>query len=259
MANPEGLRGRALLLRRGTGPESGPGIQRAGGDRAGPARLPLSGAGSPLPRGRRVPPTRSLRLDGGGERPPAGGDRAGTQDHRPRRLRRRRRLCHGDRGRRPAGPGGLVRLAHPRQGRRRLRAHRGGRRCPGGAWHLPDPHGRLRDHRGWRCRPGEGARDGGDRHRPPPTGPRASRLPDPPSLPQRLPVLRALRRGGRLEADPGRCARQQGAIPPRRSATSTSSPWRRSPTSSRCWARTARWCGAGWSWRGAPGARGCGP
>ena len=107
------------------------------------------------------------------------GDRRGQPDHRPRRLRRRRRLRDDDPGRRPARAGRGVRLADPRPDRRRLRPMRRQRREAGGAWHRAADHRRLRHHRGRGGGAGSGAGDGGGGHRPPPT---RGRLPDCPIL-----------------------------------------------------------------------------
>ena len=174
----------------------------------------------------------------------------GPPDHGPRRLRRRRRLLDRDPGARAPGAGRRLRLADPRPARGRLRADRGHRRAAGRARHRAAADRRLRDRLGRRGRSGARRRDRGDRHRPPPAGRRAARRARSCTRRLGLPVRRALRDRGRLQARGG-AARPSARPRP----TSTWSRWRRSPTSYRCVARTGRSSGADSRSRGAPGAR----
>ena len=87
------------------------------------------------------------------------------------------------------------------------------------------------------------AGDRRDRHRPPPAGRGAARLPDPAPVPGRLPVRGAVRDGGRLEV--GLCV--EGRPTPSKSQTWIWWPLPPLPMSSRWWVRTGLWSGAGWS------------
>ena len=231
---------RALLLRRGAGAGRGARPQRAGRDHPGPPRLPhaprrrasSSRAARPTTRSSSTRWPRSRR--GCSRRV-----EAAKADHRPRRLRRRRRLL--DRDPRPGAARARrrVRLADPRPPRRRLRADPRHGRGARGARHRAAPDRRLRD----RLR-GRGRRRGGagSRRSSPTTTSRRSELPDCPIL---HPVVSgypfaelcatavayklsaALRRDGRV----GRAAAP--------TTTSTWSPSPRSPTWCRWSARTA--------------------
>ena len=169
--------------------------------------------------------------------------RAARQPHRrPRRLRRRRRLLDGARWcarlrdsaatvtpRLPSRHGGWLRPL----GRTVRAAARAGRRAAG--------HGRLRHRRRRGGRAGAQPRHGRDRDRPPPPRRRAAGLPD--RAPGARAAIRApssVRDRRRLQALPG--ALRGGGTRRRTSSrpSSTSSRSRRSPTSCRWWARTAR-------------------
>ena len=76
-------------------------------------------------------------------------------------------------------------------------------RAAGGARHEAAGHGRLRGDRRGGGRPGEVAGHRRDRHRPPPAGRGAARLPDPAPGDRRLSVHGSLRDRGRLEVGVG--------------------------------------------------------
>ena len=166
-----------------------------------------------------------------------GGRRRRAADHRPRRLRRRRRLLDRDRRSAPLRELGADcdwLIPGPPGGR--LRADRGDGRAARGARDLAADHDRLRDRLGRGGRGGAGRGDRGDRHRPSPAGRDAARVPDP--APGDLAAIRSpsCARPGSPTSWPS--ALRAGRRRP--SATSTWSRWRRSPTWSRCAARTGR-------------------
>ena len=144
---------------------------------------------------------------------------AGRADHRPRRLRRRRRHLDHDPGLGAARGRRGLRLADPGAGRGRLRADDGDRRSARRAGHRPADHRRLRDHLCSRGRRRPLARDRGGRHRPPPARRRAARLPDRAPGGLGLSVPGPVRRGGRPQAGSGAPGgRARGARPRPRGA-----------------------------------------
>ena len=121
-------------------------------------------------------PPDGLRLDGSAVDLVLEAVEAEAADHRPRRLRRRRRLRHRAPGRLPARARRRRRLADPRPDRRRLRAQR--RRTSSASPQrgtnllITVDCGITSVDRGGA---GPRAGDGGDRHRPPPGRRRAAR------------------------------------------------------------------------------------
>ena len=195
---------------------------------------PCARTGLPRSRHPRARPV-SPRRHGGGLRGDPRGDRRREADLRARRLRRRRHLRHGARGHRAARARrrGLLASAEPL--RRGLRLVRRNADSAGRRGNRAGPHGRLRDHGGRGGRPRQGAGPRRRRHRPPPAGRDASRLPRGRDASFRLPVPRALRNRCRLQARAGtRRSRTSTA-----GSTSSRSPrWR---TSSRFSTRTEAW------------------
>ena len=155
------------------------------------------------------------RHGAGGRTHPARG-RAGRADLRPRRLRRRRDLRHGPGRARPPQPRRGGRLAPAEPVRRGLRRQLHHDRAPRGRGLRPRRHGGLRDHGREGGRRGEGARPRRRRHRPPPAGRRAARLPRRRDAAVRLPLPGALRHGRGGEARRGAGRRRDAAPRPRR-------------------------------------------
>ena len=165
-------------------------------------------------------------------------DRERHADLRPRRLRRRRHLRDGARRPLPARARRRRRLAPAeplRGGLRRLAARRSTRLADEGVGLVLTVDCGITAVE--EVAEAQTARARGRRHRPPPAGRRAARLPDRRDAPVELSVPRALRHRRRLQARRGaaRCRPPGGSR-----ATSTSSRSRRSPTSSRSSTRTAR-------------------
>ena len=93
-----------------------------------------------------------------------------------------------------------------------------------------------------------------DHHRPADALPACTRVC---TRPSDVSVPRAVRHGRRLQARPGACTREPGAMRPSSRATSTWSPSRRSPTSFRSATRTAASCARACAGCGARRSRAC--
>ena len=199
---------------------------------------------APVPRGGRLASARRVWRAARCGRADPRSRRPRLADHRPRRLRRRRRVLHGRARARAAHARRPGRLVSAAPHRRRLRPGGGDRRAPGGPRHEPAGDGRLRDHRGRRGRRTRAPRAWTswwtDHHSPRADGALPG-APDRPPGGRRLPVPRPLRHRGGVQARSGAARRRRAAIRARPTRTSTSSRSRRWPTSSRSPARTARW------------------
>ena len=193
-------------------------------------------------------------FDSMGER--QGDDRARgrrrADDHRPRRLRLRRRLGDRDPGARAAAAHPAVRLVHPGSHGGGVRAHRA---TGSSAWPREGPGLLITVDCGIACpeevRGGPRGRHGGDRHRP-------SRARAEPFRAARSSTRASAAIRSASSAPPASrtSSRPRCSEPRRRSAIST---WWRSPRSpiwSRCAARTARWSAGGSPWLGAAPALG---
>ena len=136
---------------------------------------------------------------------------------------------------------GGCRLVPARPRERRVRAEHGHGRAAGGTGHEAARDRGLRDHGCRGGRSGVGAGHGSGRQRPPQRarGRRAAGRADRASGVCGYPVCRdCARRRSPTSWLEGLLGRRAGC------RTSTWWRWRRSPMSCRCWARTARWCGA---------------
>ena len=196
-----------------------------------------------VPRGRRRSRSVRVRRDGRGVRADPRRGRGGAADHRPRRLRRRRRVLDRDRWSRALRAlGGECDWLIP--GRQDdgygLTAATVERLAARGT--VAADHRRLRDRLGRRGRGRAGSRDRGDRHRPPPAG-RAS-----------CPTARSCIRRSAATRSRELCAtgvayklaRRRCAAPTpvaRRARPGRPGDGRR--PGRRCEARTGRWCARG--------------
>ena len=174
--------------------------------------LRRAGRSARVPRRRRDAP--ALGLAGAGQDRVAGARarRPRVADHRPRRLRRRRRVLDGDPRAGAAHARRGRRLVPAEPDRRRLRPGARHRRAARRARHEPADHGRLRGDRGRGGRARPHARPGRRGHRPPLAArrrPAARRAARPPAG-QRLPVRGPLRGGRRLQARPGAAGGRRG-------------------------------------------------
>ena len=223
-------------------------LQRRHGAGAGAPRPRRSGGGARIPGRRRSAPAGGVSRHRGRGRSRARARCARFADHRARRLRLRRRLRHGDPGRRSCAElGADVGLAPPGPPRRRLRPRGGDCRSSRRARHRAPDHGRLRDHGGRRGGAGARRRDRRPRHRPSQSarGRGASRRA------ARAPACSAAIHARTCAPRPWppssrrRCASVPGWIEASAATSSSSSHSRRSRTSSRCAARTAASCARG--------------